>query len=179
MRPDALERYLQALRRELRGLPIEEVHEIERELRSHVLDRTDGDQSEMKLLAALDSIGDPREIARINLQLRGAADISNAGIVETAPNPRHALTDIGRALLALMLSVIGYGFAGCWLVVALTKPLAHGSRRLVAAARPQWRYIPFAGPPSRRCGGAGTARLVDRADRSADRYGICRYHLPL
>lgn len=122
MHPDALERYLAAVRHELRGLPVAEVREIERELRSHVLDRTAGSLAEEKVLAALDSIGNPREIARLNLQLR--ADTLPAPSRTNSAKLTRGLAAFGRALLALMLSAIGYGFAACWLIAALAKPFA-------------------------------------------------------
>ena len=55
--------------------------------------------------ATLTRLGDPREIARINLRMRVAA----IG---------------GKGFLIFILSLTGYAFAGCWLLTALAKPFA-------------------------------------------------------
>jgi hypothetical protein len=56
-----IESYLAQVRVALRGLPESEIEDILRELRSHVVDQTGGD--EQRVPEALESLGDPVELA--------------------------------------------------------------------------------------------------------------------
>jgi hypothetical protein len=124
VRPEPLETYLQAVEGHLKSLRPEDRSEIVRELRSHVLDRVKGDLSDASVCATLMTLGDPREIARINLRLRVAA-VVDRGAPLTVVRPLTRLAKVsGEGLLALVLSLAGYAFAGCWLLVALAKPFA-------------------------------------------------------
>jgi hypothetical protein len=121
--PNRIEAYLRAVEEELRSLPPEETLEIARELRSHIQDRMAGYGSAANVSAILKKLGEPRHIARVNLQMRMATCGQNS------PRPiRAALirsTEFGaRILLTLLFSLAGYAFAGFWLFTAVAKPFA-------------------------------------------------------
>jgi hypothetical protein len=125
VRPEPLEVYLQTVEEHLKSLPPEDRSEIVRELRSHVLDRIKGDLSDTTVNATLTRLGDPREIARINLRMRVAA----VAVAHSTPlTVARTLTRLaalgGKGLLTFILSLTGYAFAGCWLLTALAKPFA-------------------------------------------------------
>jgi hypothetical protein len=123
--PEPLERYLQTVKVHLQSLSPEDSLEIIRELRSHILDRIEGDLSDATVSATLTRLGDPREIARINLRMRVAAVAVARPTMSTGARTlsrRAAL--VGKGCLIFILSLIGYVFAGCWLATAIVKPFA-------------------------------------------------------
>jgi hypothetical protein len=123
--PDPLETYLQTVRNHLQSLSPEDTSEIIRELRSHVLDRVKGDLSHATIGATLTRLGDPREIARINLRMRVAAVAVGHPTPLTIARTLTRLAAIGgKGLLIFILSLTGYTFAGCWLLTAVAKPFA-------------------------------------------------------
>jgi hypothetical protein len=125
VRPEPLEAYLQTVEDHLKSLPPEDRSEIVRELQSHVLDRVKGDLSNASVSAALATLGDPREIARINLRMRVAAVAVDDGTPLTVARTLTRLAILGgQGLLTFILSLAGYAFAGCWLLTALAKPFA-------------------------------------------------------
>src|SRR5512143_3881420 len=71
--PELLESYLSRVRHNLRGLAPAEVSEILQELRSHVMDFVAGDMTDARVALALEKLGDPLEIARLNMSMRVAA----------------------------------------------------------------------------------------------------------
>ena len=123
--PESLDTYLQIVKDHLHALSPEDSSEVIRELRSHIMDSTQGDPSNEAVAATLAKLGDPREIARINVRMRMAA------VALARPTPLtvvHALSQVaiigGKGLWVLILSLTGYAFAGCWLATALVKPFA-------------------------------------------------------
>jgi hypothetical protein len=123
--PEPLEVYLQAVEEHLQSLSPEDSSEIILELRSHVLDRVKGDLSDATVSATLTRLGDPREIARINLRMRLAAVAVAHPQLLTAAGILSRLVAIGgKGFLILILSLTGYAFAACWLLTALAKPFA-------------------------------------------------------
>jgi hypothetical protein len=125
VRPEPLEVYLQTVEEHLKSLPPEDRSEIVQELRSHVLDRIKGDLSDATVSATLTRLGDPREIARVNLRMRVAAVAVAYGTPLTVARTLTRLATLGgRGLLTVILSLTGYAFAGCWLLTALAKPFA-------------------------------------------------------
>jgi hypothetical protein len=123
--PEQLEQYLQAVAGYLTSQSDEDRLEIIRELRSHVLDSVNGDFSQDALTSALAKLGLPRKVARINLRIRVASAEGNN------PTPWHTAKTVarlaffgGEGLAVLVLSSVGYAFAGCWLLTALAKPFA-------------------------------------------------------
>jgi hypothetical protein len=115
------------VKRDLRGLPPADVAEILQELRSHVMDSLAGEVSEARVEQALCKLGEPQEIARFNLSMR----VAGQSLARRSPLSifRTIVRLAGlsmRGLVALIVSLIGYGFAASWLLVALVKPFAPG-----------------------------------------------------
>jgi hypothetical protein len=124
VRPEPLEIYLQTVRDHLQSLSPEDSSEIIGELRSHVLDRVKGDLSNATVSATLTRLGDPREIARINLRMRVAAVAVVHPTPLTVARTTSRLAAVGgKGFLIFILSLTGY-VAGCWLLTALAKPFA-------------------------------------------------------
>ena len=125
MHPEPLKVYLRTVEEHLQSLSPEDSSEIIRELRSHVLDRVKGDLSNATVGATLQKLGDPREIARINLRMRVAAVTVGHPTPLTIARALSRLAAIGgRGFLIFIFSLSGYAFAGCWLLTALAKPFA-------------------------------------------------------
>ncbi|WP_372784978.1 DUF1700 domain-containing protein [Phenylobacterium sp.] len=120
-----LDCYLDQVRRNLKGLPKAEVEEIVAELRSHVLDKVAGTPTPQKVEAAIAALGSPREVARINLTERVAAEL------DTDRSPLTVLRGVGRlaglslyGAFAGLVSFAGYALAAAFLVTAAVKPFA-------------------------------------------------------
>ena len=120
-----LDTYLAQVQRYLTGLPDAEVRETVAELRSHVLDKVGGDHSVAAIETALTELGSPRDVARINVTERVAADL------ESNRSPWRVLRAIGRlaslsigGLFAFLVSFAGYGVAAGFLLTAAVKPFA-------------------------------------------------------
>ncbi|HLZ76803.1 HAAS signaling domain-containing protein [Phenylobacterium sp.] len=120
-----LDTYLNQVQRHLAGLPPMEARETLAELRSHVLDKVAGDLSVARIEAALSELGAPRDVARINVTERVAAEL------ETNRSPWRVFQAIGRlaslslyGLFAFLVSFTGYGSALAFLATAAVKPFA-------------------------------------------------------
>jgi uncharacterized membrane protein len=120
-----LDTYLAQVHRHLKGLPDAEVRETLAELRSHVLDKVAGDHSVTRIEAAIAELGSPREVARVNVTERVAAEL------ETNRSPLRVLRAVGRlaslsvyGLFAFLVSFTGYATAAAFLITAAVKPFA-------------------------------------------------------
>ena len=120
-----LDTYLAQVHRHLKGLPDAEVRETLAELRSHVLDKLEGEMSVGRIEAAIAELGSPRDVARVNVTERVAADL------ETNRSPWRVLRAVGRlaslsvyGLFAFLVSFTGYAAAAAFLVTAAVKPFA-------------------------------------------------------
>jgi hypothetical protein len=118
-----LDCYLDQVRRNLKGLPRAEADEIIAELRSHVLDKVAGTPTPERVEAAIAALGGPREVARLNLTERVAAEL------EADRSPLTVLRGVGRlaglslyGAFAGLVSFAGYGLAAAFLVTAAAKP---------------------------------------------------------
>ncbi len=118
-----LDTYLHQVQRHLGGLPDAEARETIAELRSHVLDKVAGDLSVRAIEAALDELGSPREVARLNVTERVAAEL------ETNRSPWRVFSAIGRlaslsvyGVFAFFVSLFGYALAVGFVLTALIKP---------------------------------------------------------
>ncbi len=118
-----LDTYLHQVQRHLGGLPDAEARETIAELRSHVLDKVAGDFSVRAIEAALDELGSPREVARLNVTERVAADL------EVNRSPWRVLSAVGRlaslslyGVFAFLVSLFGYALAAGLLITAAAKP---------------------------------------------------------
>lgn len=122
---EQLESYLDRVRHNLRGLAPAEVSEILQELRSHVMDFVAGDMSDARVAAALEKLGDPQEIARLNMSMRVATESldrrSPVGVFHVVV--RLARLSV-RGAFTLFFSLLGYAFAASWLITALAKPFS-------------------------------------------------------
>ena len=125
MRPDdaELERYLDALRRELGGLPPELISDLVGELRCHVRDilGAHGESSRDSLREVLDRLGPPAELAAQYRATTGAVapPRSSFAAPAVARGGWSALSAAGvLPLLALWL------LGACFFVAALHKPFA-------------------------------------------------------
>jgi hypothetical protein len=123
--PEQLESYLEDVRRNLRGLPDADIAEIVLELRSHVLDSVAADASDADIRAVLTKLGDPSEVARANLSMRVAADAAGRASPFAVTSAIARLASLSfRGAFTLLISLLGYGFAACWLLTAIAKPFA-------------------------------------------------------
>jgi uncharacterized membrane protein len=120
-----LDTYLAQVHRHLHGLSEAEARETLAELRSHVLDRTDGQLSPAAVEAAIAALGSPRDVARLNVTERVAS------AVETDRSPLSVLHATGRlarlslqGFVVFLVSLSGYALAAGFLVTAVMKPFA-------------------------------------------------------
>jgi hypothetical protein len=118
-----LDTYLEQVGRHLKGLPKSEVDEIVAELRSHVLDKVAGTPTPQRVEAAIAALGGPREVARLNLTERVAAEL------EEDRSPLTVLRGVGRlaglsvyGAFAGLVSFSGYALAASLLITAAVKP---------------------------------------------------------
>lgn len=118
--------YLAALRMQLVGLPPDDVEEIIRELRGHIVERAAEGGSERNgtpVGQILHELGTPEEIGslyRADAQVAHArAGFSPALIIRTTT--RWA-TKTFLGFLAFLAGVIGYAFGGALIVCAILKP---------------------------------------------------------
>jgi len=120
-----LDTYLAQVNRHLHGLSEAEARETLAELRSHVLDRTDGHLSPAAVEAAITALGSPRDVARMNVTERVAS------VVETDRSALSVLRATGRlaglslfGFFAFLVSLTGYAVAAGFLLAAVVKPFA-------------------------------------------------------
>lgn len=118
-----LDTYLEQVRRGLRGLSEAEIREVLLELRAHVLDKVEGHLTPNAVEAALAALGNPREVARINVTERVAA------VMETHRGFFGVLAAVVRlaglslaGFVLFLVSLFGYLIAAGFLVVAVWKP---------------------------------------------------------
>jgi hypothetical protein len=120
-----LDVYLEQVRRHLRGLSETETRETLAELRSHVLDRVDGDLSPAKVEAAIEALGSPREVARLNVAERAVSQIDADRSLLAVPRAIARLATLSLyGFFAFLVSFTGYGIGGALLLTAVVKPFA-------------------------------------------------------
>ncbi len=120
---EAVERYLETLRRALGGLPAAERDEIVLEMRTHLLERIEDAADPGTVDAVLAAVGDPKELAaqyRTQTMLRRAA-ASRSPILLLRTTLRWATTGVA-GIFAFLLAVAGYGTALVFYLSALMKP---------------------------------------------------------
>lgn len=118
-----LDTYLAQVGRLLHGLPDAEARETIAELRSHLLDKLNGDLTPARVEAAIAVLGSPREVARLNVTERVV------GHVESDRSPVSVLRAVGRlaslslyGFFAFLVSLVGYALAAGFLITAAAKP---------------------------------------------------------
>jgi hypothetical protein len=117
-----LSSYLRDVRRELRGFAPGEADEVVEELRSHILDRSEGRVEHDTIAAAITALGPPREIAETNIALRAASSLEGGSSPIRVLRTAWLLARLSlRAILVLAASLAGYAIAGGALVIAAFK----------------------------------------------------------
>ena len=119
--PQILDTWLADVRRHLGPLSRSESEEVIAELRSHLIDRTQGSTDTSEMGAALKAMGDPRELARLNIAARLAARPGAAPWRILARIGTLARVSLG-GFWAFLVSLTGYALAASWLLVAVVKP---------------------------------------------------------
>lgn len=120
-----IDAYLSTLRRSLGELPAEDVHDILREIRGHILERAEaaGELTEDRLVAILRSLGRPEELGPLYqteaLVERARVSLSPTLILKTTTRwAMRSLAGFGVFLVGLT----GYGIAAGFVVSAILKP---------------------------------------------------------
>jgi uncharacterized membrane protein len=117
--------YLMRLRRSLGELPPEEVNEILREIRSHILDRAEasGELTDDKLARILKELGQPEDIGPLYqaeaMVARARSSFSPLLILRTTI--RWAMMSI-VGFITFILGLLGYGLALGFIFCAMAKP---------------------------------------------------------
>jgi hypothetical protein len=122
-----IDAYLMRLRRSLGELPPEEVADILREIRGHILERADaaGDMSEERLVAILQALGRPEDLAPLYqaeaLVARARASYSPTLLLRGAL--RWAMLSV-RGFAIFLAGLVGYGIALGFLAGGFGKMIA-------------------------------------------------------
>jgi uncharacterized membrane protein len=122
-----IDSYLMELRRCLGELPSEEVNDILREIRGHILERAEssGELSEEKLVAILQALGRPQEIAPLyqaeSLLARARTSLSPAVVLKGML--RWAMLS-ARGFALFLVGLFGYALAIGWLIGGVGKIIA-------------------------------------------------------
>jgi hypothetical protein len=114
--------YLKSLRRELRELLDEDAEEIVEEIRTHIFDKTSGEESPEAVAATLAALGTPQELAE---RYRTEELLERARL---ARSPKYLMRATLRwaglsvmGLLVFALSGLGYGVGGGLFLLGLLK----------------------------------------------------------
>jgi hypothetical protein len=122
-----IDAYLMQLRRSLGELPPEEVADILREIRGHILERADaaGDMSEERLVAILQALGRPEDLAPLYqaeaLVARARTSYSPTLLLRGAL--RWAMLSV-RGFAIFLAGLVGYGIALGFLAGGFGKMIA-------------------------------------------------------
>ncbi len=122
-----IDAYLLQLRRSLGELPPDEVTEILREIRSHILERAEasGELTEERLVEILKALGRPEDIAPLyqteSLVARARTSLSPALVMRAAW--RWAMLSL-RGFVLFFLALLGYGLGVGFLIGGVGKILA-------------------------------------------------------
>jgi hypothetical protein len=121
-----IDAYLNTLRRLLRGVNEADARDIVEELRSHILDRAaaDGEVTPSAIAHALTALGSPEDIAGQYLtdELVKRAQVNRSPWLILQSLFRWATLSF-MGFWVLMISLIGYFFAGSLSLCALLKPI--------------------------------------------------------
>jgi len=121
-----IDSYLMNLRRCLGELPPEEVNDILREIRSHILERAEaaGELTDEKLVAILKALGKPEDLGPLYqseaLVARARASVSPVLIFRTIAG--WAMKSV-IGFVAFIIGIFGYGMAAGLLLSAILKPI--------------------------------------------------------
>lgn len=121
-----IDTYLMRLRRSLGELPPEEVNDILREIRSHILDRAEasGELTDDKLARILKELGQPEDIGPLYqadaMVARARSSFSPLLILRTTI--RWAMISI-VGFITFIVGLFGYGVAAGLIISAVMKPI--------------------------------------------------------
>ena len=111
------------------------------ELRAHVLDKVEGAPTPQRVEAAIAALGSAREVARLNLTERVAAEMARDR------SPFIVLSGVTRlaglslsGFLVFVISLTGYGVALSLLVTAAVKPFLPNHAGLWRTPDPRFGY---------------------------------------
>jgi len=120
-----IDAYLMRLRRSLGELPAEEVHEILREIRSHILDRADaaGGLTDEKLMRILRELGQPEDIGPLYQAeaMVARARSSFSPLLILRATIRWAMISVA-GFFTFIFGLLGYGLAVGFIICAVMKP---------------------------------------------------------
>jgi len=120
-----IDSYLMNLRRSLGNLPAEEVSEILREIRGHILERAEakGELTEERMVEILKALGRPEDIAPLYqaeaLVSRARASLSPVLILRGAL--RWAMVSL-RGFVSFLVALFGYAMGLGFFLAAVAKP---------------------------------------------------------
>jgi hypothetical protein len=122
-----IDAYLTKLRRRLRGIDEQEIHEIIEELRGHILDKTgvaDKQGSVEKVGETLDALGSPEQLAGEYLtdNLLARAEVSRSPARILGVLFRWASLSVA-GFLVFLSSIVGYFMGVVFALCALLKPI--------------------------------------------------------
>ena len=120
-----IDRYLAALRTQLRSLPHEQMVDIVEEIRSHILDAAgvDGAMTEASINAALGRLGPPSALAAsyVTDNLLARAERTRMPWTVLRGVFRWATLSV-KGVLVFIVCLVGYGFGSSFFIAALAKP---------------------------------------------------------
>ena len=120
-----LDTYLAQVHRHLHGLSEAEARETLAELRAHVLDRMDGQASPSAVEAAIGALGNPREVARLNVTERVASAVEGDRSVFSVLRATGRLAGLSlHGFVVFLVSLSGYALAAALVATAIMKPFA-------------------------------------------------------
>jgi hypothetical protein len=118
----AIDTYLVALRKQLRGPVDADVEDIVEEIRAHILDKTAGADATDTVAATLASLGTPEELAS---RYRTDDLLQRAQVTRSPLLSMHSLfrwaTLSFAGLVVFLVSVVGYSVGGGLVIVAALK----------------------------------------------------------
>jgi uncharacterized membrane protein len=121
-----IDSYLMHLRRSLGELPPEEINDILREIRGHILERAEstGELTNEKLVAILKALGEPEDIGPLYqaeaMVARARSSFSPALILRTVV--RWAMVSVA-GFVTFIVGLTGYAAGLAFLVCAILKPM--------------------------------------------------------
>ena len=118
-----LDTYLDQVRRRLRALSNAETEEVLKELRSHVLDRVEGQLTPRSVEAALEALGRPAEVARLNVTERAVARVGESSAPVRVLRGLYRVATVSvLGLFTFFVCLFGYALSIAFTGLALVKP---------------------------------------------------------
>ena len=142
--------YLKSLRRELRELLDEDAQEIVEEIRTHIFDKTSGNESPEAVTATLAALGTPQELAE---RYRTQELLERARLAQSPKYLMRAALRWARLsvmwLLVFALSGLGYCLGGGLLLLGVLKLLHPGTTGVYGIWTDHERSFNWQGGPNK------------------------------